>query len=278
MYNILVVGAGYLGSRVVRHFQTKKQRVYAVTRSAEKAAAFETEGILPVIADLRKPETLRKIPAAHFIVISVAPDQSTEEAYRHVYLEGIRNFLQSRAKHPRPYLMVLISSTSVWKDSGREWVDENVPADAETEKGKILRASEELVLESGYPAVIFRLSGIYGPGRNRLAALRSGRWPGPEEIDAYMNMIHVEDAVHALQTLFKEAKEGGLYIGTDEEPVLRSEFSGWLSQKLGTGNSVSKTERPCGKRLKNGRLKELGFQFLYPTFREGYEMIMAREK
>ena len=278
MYNILVVGAGYLGSAIARNFQEKKQRVFAVSRSTFKAAELEAEGILPIVADLSQPKTLEKIPPAHFIVISVAPDESTEEQYRQVYLEGIRNFLQSRAKQPRPYLVVLISSTSVWKDSGGEWVNENAPADSETGKGKILRASEELVLGSGYPAVIFRLSGIYGPGRNRLSAFRSSQWPGNEP-DAYMNMIHVDDAAHAVQTLFKEAKEGSLYIGTDDEPVLRSEFCGWLSKKMGrVPVSIPKNQMPGGKRLKNIRLKELGYQFRYPTFREAYEKMMESEK
>ena len=279
MYNILIVGAGYLGSRIARNFKEKKQRVYAVTRNREKAADFEKEGILPVVADLSDPQTLQKIPAAHFIVISVAPDESTEAGYRKIYLEGIRNFFQSRANQPRPYLIVLISSTSVWKDCGGEWVHETVPVDPDSEKGKILKASEAIVLESGYPAVIFRLSGIYGPGRNGLEAFRSGRWPSPSEPDGYRNMIHVEDAAQALPVLFKEAKEGQIYIGSDEEPVLRSRFCEWLSQKTGVTSAPGQViKKVGGKRLKNQKLKDLGFKFLYPTFREGYESFMKEDK
>lgn len=278
MYNILIVGAGYLGSAAARHFKEKKQRVYAVTRSPAKAAAFEAEGILPVVADLQKPETLKKIPAAHFIVIAVAPDQSTEEEYRRIYLDGIRNFLESRARYPRPYLMVLVSSTSVWKDSAGAWVDETVPADSDSEKGTILRASEELILKSGYPAVILRLSGIYGPGRNRLEVFRSGRWPASGESDSYMNMIHVEDAAGLFPVLFKKSREGEIYIGTDDEPVLRSVFCRWLSEKTGvTPAPVQAITSPGGKRLKNQRLKDLGFQFHYPTFREGYESFLKEK-
>lgn len=268
MYNILVVGAGYLGTAIAREFKSKKQRVYAVTRSQEKAAAFEKEEILPVLADLNQPETLKAIPAAHFIIISVAPDISDETNYRKIYLEGIQNFLQSRAKLPRPYLVVLISSTSVWKDQNGGWVDENEPADADTEKAKILMASEKLVLESGLPAVIFRLSGIYGPGRNRLV---SKRVPAAEH-DGYMNMIHVEDAAKAVQVLFKTAKEGSVILGTDEEPVLRSEFYRWLAEKTGQAFPQIDQKAPLtGKRLRNQKLKDLGFKFQYPTFRQGYE-------
>jgi nucleoside-diphosphate-sugar epimerase len=272
MYNILVVGAGYLGSAIAREFKNKKQRVYAVTRSAEKAAALEKEEILPVVADLTQPESLEKIPAAHFVILCAAPDTGDEAHYRKIYEEGVRNFLESRAKLPRPYLIVGISSTSVWKDRAGEWVDEALAADADTEKGKILRASEKLILESGYPAVIFRLSGIYGPGRNRLESFKRGRWPSPEETEGYMNMIHVEDAAQALPLIFKKAKEGEVYIGTDDEPVLRSEFCRWLSEKTGKKTAAQfDSRRVGGKRLKNDRLKEMGIQLTYPTFREGYE-------
>lgn len=276
MYNILVVGAGYLGGAIARHFKEQKQRVYALTRESAKAAAFEDEGIQGIAADLNQPDSLKKIPAAHFVVISTAPDQSTEEEYRRIYLDGLRNFLESRKSQPRPYLMVLISSTSVWKD--REgWVDETVPADADAEKGKILLASEKLILESGFPAVIFRLSGIYGPGRNRLEAFEAGKWPQPQEPDGFMNMIHVDDIARAMPVLFQKSKEGEIYLGTDGEPALRSEFSRWLAKKIGkAGGGQIDTTKVTGKRLRNTRLKEMGFQFQYPTFREGYSKLIEQ--
>ena len=275
MYNILIAGAGYLGSAMARSFKDQKQRVYALTREPVKAAAFHQEGIHGIAADFNQPETLKKIPAAHFVVISVAPDQNTEEDYRRIYIEGLKNFLESRRRHPRPYLLVLISSTSVWKDREGGWVDENIPADADTEKGRILRESEKLILESGFPAVIFRLSGIYGPGRNRLDSFEAGKWPRPQEPDGFMNMIHVDDIARAMPVLFKKCQEGEIYIGTDEEPVLRSAFSRWLSEKTGKAAAGEiDTGKVTGKRLRNNRLKELGFQFQYPTFREGYSKLI----
>lgn len=278
MYNILVVGAGYLGSEIAREFKRRKQRVYALTRDSEKAERFKTEEIIPVQADLTRPETLRDIPPAHFIVFCAAPDESTEDGYREIYLDGIRNFLESMKNRPRPYLAVLISSTSVWKDRGGEWVDETVPADGTSVKSKILLASEHLVLNSGYPSVIFRLSGIYGPGRNRLKVFRNGVWPKTGEADGFMNMIHVRDAASAMLPLFKNSKEGSIYLGSDDKPVLRSEFCHWLSEKTKAPHAPLDKTRAEGKRCRNTEMKKLGVILEYPSFEAGYETFLADER
>lgn len=280
MYSILVVGAGYLGSHIARDFKARKQKVFALTRNPEKAAAFEKEEINPVIADLTKPETLQALPPAHFIVLCAAPDEGDEESYRRIYLDGIKNFLDARKNLPRPHLIVLISSTSVWKERSGEWVDEETPADGDSVKSKILLASENLVLNSGFPAVVLRLSGIYGPGRNRLNRMRSGAWPAAGEPDGYMNMIHVQDAVNAMIPVFKESKEGAVYTVSDDEPVLKSEFCRWMTQNAGVkAEGKIDTSRREGKRCRNTRLKELKVKFQYPTFREGYtELLNLQEK
>lgn len=279
MYNILVVGAGYLGSRIAEDFKTKKQRVYALTRNTAKAARFESKEIIPVLADLTRPETLLKIPPAHFIVLCAAPDEGTDENYQAIYKEGTKNLLNAVRKNPNPYLVLYISSTSVWEDQADGWVDEEKNADSRSYKSQMLLAGEDLVLDSGFPAVILRLSGIYGPERNRIQALRDGRWPEKEMRDGYMNMIHVDDIVKLIPVLFKKGKEGNVYTGTDDSPVLRSEFVRWLSEKTGVPVNVKwKNEKPAGKRLSNQKLKDLEIEFQYPSFREGYETILKQEE
>lgn len=275
MYNILIAGAGYLGSRIARDFKAKKQRVYALTRNPSKAAEFEKEEIIPVLGDLTSPDL--KVPPAHFIVFCAAPDTGDEENYRRVYFEGMENLLKAVRKNPNPFLILYVSSTSVWEDLPGEWTDEERPADSTSVKSKILLAGESLALQSGYPAVVLRLSGIYGPGRNRLQALRSGKWPGEKIQDGYMNMIHVDDIVRMMQVLFNKGKEGEIYIGTDNTPVLRSEFIHWLSEKAGIPAKVEIDGPVEGKKLSNEKIKKLDFEFQYPGFREGYESLLKQE-
>ena len=171
MYTILVAGAGYTGSAIARFFTAKKQKVYALTRSAEKAACFQSEGMLSLIMDLTTPETLAGLPQAQFVVIAVAPDERSEEAYRRTYVEGVGHLLTALKQNTKPLLVVYLSSTGVWPDQvDGAWVDETMPAIPDSERGRILLRAENQVLNSGLPAVVLRLAGIYGPGRNRLEA------------------------------------------------------------------------------------------------------------
>ena len=269
MYQILVVGAGYTGSRIAAHFKSQKQKVTVVTKTGRRSAEFEGNGIHHVTADLTRPETLELIPPAHFIVICPAPDEGTEENYREIYIEGIRNFLESLKKNPKPFFILYISSTSVWRPRAGEWVDETIPPDPETEKGRILVQAEKNILDSGFPSAVFRLSGIYGPGRNRLKNLESGKAIGEE--NSYMNMIHVEDIARVVPVLFKKGELGQVYTGVDDRPVLRSDFYKELAELTGRKVDFKFSENPGGKRCRNTKLKSLGFEFLYPTFREGYK-------
>jgi len=277
MYNILVVGAGYLGGTVARYFRTKNQRVWTLNHTDARKKEFEEMGAQPIMADLTDPSTLTKIPPAQFIVICPAPDKRDEESYRKVYLEGIGNFLKAIAANPRPYLIVYTSSTSVWGDMAGHWVDESILPDPDSEYAKILVKAEDQILNSGFPSVIFRLSGIYGPGRNRIKSFRQGKMDveGP---DRYMNMIHVDDIAAAMLVLFKKSKAGNIYLGVDDEPVLHSEFCRWLGEKMRMAvPPVSTGKKVIGKRCRNHLLKELDFTFQYPTFRDGYETLLEKE-
>jgi nucleoside-diphosphate-sugar epimerase len=274
VYSILVVGAGYVGGAVARYFKAKKQKVSVLVHRDSDRLPFEKEGILVFSADLTRPETLGEIPQAHFIVISVAPAERHDTSYRNVYVEGVGNFLAALRKNARPFLIVYLSSTGVWGRKFEDWVDETVSPEPETEREKILLEAEAQMFGSGFPAAIFRLAGIYGPGRNRIVQLQSGGWPPTGEPDIYMNMIHVEDVVAAVPVLFNRAREGEIYIGVDDEPVPCSQFRRWLGLRLGLEMSSPVQTAVKGKKLCNQRLKGLGVNLTYPTFREGYEALL----
>lgn len=280
MYTIQIIGAGYTGSRIAQFFAAKKQKVFALTRSFEKAADFEKQGIRPIVADLTKPETLTQIPPAHFVVICPAPDEGTEAAYRAVYLQGVKNYLEAIKKHPKPFLVVYLSSTGVWQDQAGDMFDESVLPQPVSAKAKILVEAEKQILNCGLPAAVLRLSGIYGPERNRLKAFQEKEWPVAGGADRWMNMIHVDDIAACLPTFFKNAKEGEIYLGTDDQPFLMSELAQWTNEKTGIKRELCFSKAlPSGRRLRNTKFKELGISLKYPTFREGYsEILSVQEK
>jgi nucleoside-diphosphate-sugar epimerase len=277
MYTILVAGAGYTGSAIARYFTAKKQKVFALTRSAEKAASFESEGMRSLVMDLTQPETLAGLPQAQFVVIAAAPDERSEEAYRRTYVEGVGHLLVALNKNPKPLLVVYLSSTGVWPDQAEgAWVDESHPAVPDSERGQILLRAENQVLNSGFPAVVLRLAGIYGPGRNRLTVSRHTEVLfGEAQTPRWMNLIHVEDIAAAMPLIFKKAEAGSILTCVDDEPVPSPEFYRWLVQNAAMSKGPDFLDSAVqGKRMRNRRLKSLGYQFRYPTFREGYRALL----
>ena len=278
MYTIQIIGAGYAGARIAQFFSEKKQKVFALTRSTEKAKEFEKQNIQPIVADLTKLETLSKIPSAHFIVICPAPDVSGEASYEQIYLKGIQNYLNAIQKNPRPSLIVYFSSTGIWQDQVGDCFDESIVPKPISAKAKILVQAEQQILASGYPTVILRLSGIYGPERNRIQAFCEKLWP-VAGVDRWMNLIHVDDIAQAMPVIFKNAQAGEIYLGTDDEPVLCSTVASWLAEKIGMENKFLFKKGPVvGRRLKNTKFKGLGIRLKYPSFREGYERELLRAK
>lgn len=272
MYRILIVGAGYLGSAIAANFCAKKQKVWTVTRTDARKPSLEQMGAIPLVADITRPETLAALPAVHFIVICVAPPQGRDEmAYHETYVRGVGNLLNRVKAQVQPSLVLYISSTGVYGDKKGQWVDETHDPRPDDPTGAILLDAERQVLEAGLPSVIYRLSGIYGPSRNWIPAFKSGAWsskPG----DRCMNMMHVDDIVASIPVLFKKSECGQVYLGVDDEPVLRSEFTRWMKEKMGIkGEGDEPQKAVTGKRCRNTRLKSLGFQFKYPSYKEGYD-------
>lgn len=267
-FDLLVVGAGYTGGAVAAFYAAKGSKVAGLVRSEESADKLTEHCIFPVIADLTRPETLTDIPSAKNILICPSSSGRSEENYRKIYLEGISNFLKTLdpasspgSVHCVPQRLIYISSTGVYGERGGEWVDENTPPNPETGTGKILLEAEKQIIASGFPSIIFRVSGIYGPGRNRIESKRESK------SERYTNMMHVEDIVRAVALLFEKGKPGEIYLGVDEEPVLLSQLYHFLRKNP---DGLIKENQFLGKRCRNTKLKSLGFKFRYPTFREGY--------
>jgi nucleoside-diphosphate-sugar epimerase len=141
-------------------------------------------------------------------------------------------------------------------------------------------------------AVVFRLSGIYGPGRERLIdQVRSGRATVSASA-RHTNRIHRDDAAAAIvHLMLREEEPAPLYLGVDSAPVRSNEVLVFLAEELGlpapqpeehspAASGTATTARPESqrggdKRLSNRLLLNTGFTFSYPTYREGYRAVLA---
>jgi nucleoside-diphosphate-sugar epimerase len=155
-------------------------------------------------------------------------------------------------------------------------VDEHSVTEPSRFNGRILLEAEAIVREAPETGINVRLSGIYGPGRTRL--VRKVRNEEATPTASWTNRIHVEDCAGALRHLMRVADPENLYLGSDDEPVTTADVVNWMRAELGLDAphpalSENRTER-LNKRCRNARLREAGYQFQYPTFREGYRPIV----
>jgi nucleoside-diphosphate-sugar epimerase len=89
----LIFGCGYLGIRVARRWLAAGETVYALTRSAERAAALAREGIRPLVGDVTRPETLPNLPAADTVLFAIGHDAESGRSIRDTYVGGLKNVL-----------------------------------------------------------------------------------------------------------------------------------------------------------------------------------------
>jgi len=272
---VLIAGCGDLGTEVGLRFSALGHPVVGLRRSAH---------LLPPEIDGQSVDLSREKPAipstTDTVVVALAASAPTAEAYRAAYVDGLRNLLDAlRDAAIVPRRFVLVSSTAVFDVTDGSWVDETTPAVSTAPRDAILLEAEQLVASRVPHAVVFRLSGIYGPGRERLITqVREGRatvGPTPR----HTNRIHRDDAAAAIIHLATlETQPHNLYLGVDDNTATLDEVLTFLAGELSAAPPTrvdTDSDRGGNKRLRNARLKSTGFNFTYPDYRAGYRSLIA---
>ncbi|WP_407709025.1 NAD-dependent epimerase/dehydratase family protein [Arthrobacter nitrophenolicus] len=277
---ILLAGCGDLGTEAGLRFAALGHRVVGWRRSPGKLPA----AIEGVAADLGAPDLPAVPKDTTAVVIAVAADAPTEDAYRAAYLGGVTNVLDALERDGvRPARVLFVSSTAVYGDAGGGWVDEDtVPAPGGF-SGRVLVEAEDALRArlagTGTAAVSLRLGGIYGPGRTRLIdQVRSGSAVIPEDV-RYTNRIHRDDAAAAIVHLVSmPADPAPVYIGVDDDPADLGSVLRFLAAAMDLPHPPVGDAGPArggNKRCSNGLLRGTGFTYAFPSFREGYRDILA---
>jgi nucleoside-diphosphate-sugar epimerase len=251
-------------------------------------------GVEPLAGDVTEPASLEAalatLPGApDGVVYAVSAAGFSDAAYASAYVDGLGNVLGALERADRlPARFLFVSSTGVYGDAGGDWVDETTPPEPAGFSGRRLLEGERLLLErageSLRPAVV-RFGGIYGPGRTRLIdQVRSGEARCPDGPPVWTNRIHRDDCAGVLAHLLDLPDEdlATVYVGVDTEPAPRSEVLRWIARRLGVEEPprVPADEAPSRrrgtKRCSSARLQATGYRFRFPTFREGYDDVIAR--
>jgi nucleoside-diphosphate-sugar epimerase len=277
---VVLAGCGDLGTEIGLRFVDRGARVIGIRRRSE---------LLPASFEGHSIDLSRDIPAlprdTDLVVIALAADAPTEQAYRSAYLDGLRNVLDALENAgATPQRVLMVSSTAVYNVVDGSWVDEQSPTEPQSPTGTVLVEAERL-LHTRYPhAVALRLAGIYGPGRQRLIEqVRSGSASASAD-GSYTNRIHRDDAAAAaVHLLTMETTPASVYVGVDDLPVPLDEVLAFLAGELGVAAPAG-SEAAAGtggrggnKRCSNALLRSTGFELRYPDYTSGYRAILAGE-
>ena len=218
----LIVGCGYLGSRVARLWHERGEEVNVVTRSADRTRQLIAAGYTPLVADVtdsRSLGELRQLGPIAAVLFAVGFDPASRGSRRDVYVDGLRNTLDALPIDIERF--IYISTTGVYAQNDGNWVDEDSPCQPETESGRLFLEAENVLRQHPLAnrAIVLRLAGLFGPGRiprrEELAA-GSSISAAPE---AYLNLIHVDDAAGIVCAVAEHAQPPRTYLVSDGHPI-----------------------------------------------------------
>jgi nucleoside-diphosphate-sugar epimerase len=278
----LFFGYGYTAAALAPLLRASGWRLAATARTPEKAAALEDEGIAPALwtEDGLKPEVFDKVEG---VLVSTPPQGRACPA-----LAAAAGAIAERASALR--WIGYLSTNGVYGDHGGAWVDEDSALRPTTERARQRIAAEAewagFGAEWAAPVKIFRLPGIYGPGRSAIDSVLSGRARRIVKPGQVFNRMHVEDIAAALLASLENPDAAELFNFADDEPAAQQEVIEYAAKLLGVEpppsvafedaelSDMARSFYADNKRVSNRRMKEaLGVRLAYPTYREGLAAI-----
>ncbi len=274
---VTLVGCGDIGRRLANRLDQDSFNFIGLRRSAHSSKNIRYRQVDCTDAAALKTALPQD---SDFIVITMTPSQRSDKGYQQAYVQVVDNVLASLTKPPQR--IIFASSTSVYPQSKGQWIDEHSAAEPRSYSGKRLLEAEQRLQQSGYPHTIVRFSGIYGPDRNRLIEQVQRGEASCHQPPLYSNRIHIDDCAGVLAHIIEHPEPRQLYLASDCSPTPLQEVKQWIADQLGLPDNhwLDEDDSPlrASKRIDNRALLDSGYEFLYPTFRQGYTPVIERYK
>lgn len=285
MKTLLSFGHGYSARALTPLLLADGWRVIGTTRSEEKAEILRAEGVEPVIFGASLEEAMTR--ATH-VLTSAGPDADGDPVLR-AYAPVLETHLGSKA------WVGYLSTTGVYGDHSGGWVDEETQLTPSTRRGKWRVAAEAawqaLAARTGAPLHVFRLAGIYGPGRGPFAKVRSGAARRIVKPGQVFSRIHVDDIAQVLAASIVRPRAGAVYNLCDDDPAPPQDVIGHAADLLGLPlppeeafetaemTPMARSFYAESKRVRNDRIKEeLGVHLRFPDYRAGLADLLQRDR
>lgn len=273
---VLIAGCGDVGNVLATALLDDGHIVYGLKRDISSLPS----GVQAIAADLLDPATLTNLPEAiDWLLFMPTPAGRTPAAYEAIFIQGWKNLWSGLKQHPARTL--LVSSTAVFGEADGGIVNEETDPLPTGFNGKVLQEMEQLASRYTENLVVVRISGIYGPGRERLIRLAASDGLEVQQVPpCFTNRIHRNDAAAALKHLLEIDNPHALYVATDDQPAPRYDVVKWLANIQGCASPRGLRDEAAGrgKRISNQRLRESGFSLSYPDYKAGYAAVLEQRK
>lgn len=279
---LLTLGHGYSASALARRLVPRGWRVIGTTRDSDKALQMAALGVEPIAWDAGAIGAALK-EVTH-VLVSAGPEDDGDPTLRLVNDE-----IAERAAEL--YWLGYLSTTGVYGDHHGAWVDETTPLSPGTERGEARVAAEaDWGAIPSLPLHVFRLAGIYGPGRGPFEKVRAGKARRIIKPGQVFSRIHVEDIAQVLHASIRRPNPGAVYNVCDDDPAPPEDVLAYAAQLLGvapppevafdkaTLSPMARSFYSESKRVSNARMKEeLGVFLKYPDYRVGLRALCEAE-
>ena len=277
---LLSIGHGYSARALAPLLLAEGWRIIGTTRSGEKAEALRAEGVEAVVWP--GPDLRPYLAQASHVLTSVAPTSDGDPVLADIGAD------LAQAKHLE--WVGYLSTTGVYGDHAGGWVDEDTALSPSTRRGKMRVQAEAAWQALGLPLHIFRLAGIYGPGRGPFAKVRAGTARRIIKKGQVFSRIHVADIAQVLAASIARSNAGAVYNICDDDPAPPEAVIGYAAELLGRPlppaedfetadmTPMARSFYAESKRVSNRRIKqELGVRLRFPDYRAGLQSLLAEE-
>jgi len=275
MNTLLSIGHGYSAQALARRLLPQGWQIIGTTRTEAEAKALRATGIDALVWP--ESDLSGALAKATHLLTSVAPGDSDP------VLQAIGPQI---AGSPLKWVGYL-STTAVYGHHNGDWVDETTPLAPTTARGAARVQAEADWTALGLPLHIFRLAGIYGPGRGPFEKVRDGSARRVHKAGQVFSRIHVDDIAHVLHAALLRPHPD-VYNVCDDDPASPEDILGLAAEMLGLPpppivpyeqaemTPMARSFYAENKRVRNDRIKTvLGVTLDYPTYREGLAAILA---
>lgn len=276
---LFVFGLGYSATALARAMRGRAAAIAGTVRSHEKAAALAADGLGATVftGDSPGPAVAKALEGATHILASIPPGDTGDPVLVHHRADIVAA--------PALTWIGYLSTVGVYGRYGGAWVSERTTPHPASGRSTLRLAAERdwqaMATERRVPAAIFRLAGIYGPGRNALVNLAEGKAHRIVKPGQVFNRIHVEDIAGAVAAALG-ARAEGIFNLADDEPAAAEDVVAYAADLMGVApppavpfeqaelSPLARSFYDGNKRVLSRRLKEdLGIGLRYPTYRDG---------